>query len=111
MDQDYDFHIIDRELLRRAVTSATKDASGKRVPRWAAVMDRFGLGSSYAARLCRRFGLDPDDVFKAGGPSIQSKGGAARAAALTPERRREIATNASKARWAKKACKEKQDAA
>jgi len=31
-----------------------------------------------------------------------SKGGQARAAKLTPERRREISTNAVKARWAKK---------
>ena len=35
---------------------------------------------------------------KAGGP----KGGRARAAKLTPERRREIARKAARARWAKK---------
>jgi len=53
--------ISDEELLRRAVTYARSPAY-KRSPRWVAVMRTFGLGSTYAAELCRRFDLDPDEV-------------------------------------------------
>lgn len=38
---------------------------------------------------------------KKGGEAGGKKGGDARSAALTPERRREIASKAAKARWAK----------
>ena len=30
-------------------------------PRWAAVSDGFGLGSTYSQELCRNFGLDPNE--------------------------------------------------
>ena len=49
--------IPDEELLRRAVASA-KPRKGK--PKWAAVADRFVLGSTFSAQLCRRFGFDPE---------------------------------------------------
>jgi hypothetical protein len=50
--------IPDAELLRSAVTNA-RDTGRlcKPVARWTAVMQVFGLGSTYAAQLCRRFDL------------------------------------------------------
>jgi hypothetical protein len=55
--------ISDRELVARAVRNArARDKrKGQKHPRWLAVMDAFALGSTYAAQLCRRFGLDPDE--------------------------------------------------
>ena len=55
--------IADDELLRRAVHSARKRHArrGEKHTRWAAVMDAFLLGSTYAAELCRRFDLDPNE--------------------------------------------------
>ena len=54
--------IPDEELLRRAVTNARKGRGYQ--PRWAAVMDSFMLGSTYAWQLCNRFGLDPDEKVR-----------------------------------------------
>ncbi|WP_294355852.1 hypothetical protein [uncultured Sphingomonas sp.] len=51
----------DHALLRRAVVSA-RAAGRARKPRWVAVMDTFALGSTYAGRLCERFGLNPDEL-------------------------------------------------
>ena len=50
--------IPDEKLLERAV----KGARPWRVdgPRWTAISDTFGLGSTYSRQLCRRFGLDPE---------------------------------------------------
>ena len=57
--------IPDEELLRRAVTSARAKRHGNiRHPRWCAVSDAFLLGSTYSAQLCRRFGLDPEEMVK-----------------------------------------------
>jgi len=53
--------ITDEELVRRALLN-TRLKIGE--PRWAATMRVFGLGSTYAAQLCRRFGLEPDEVKK-----------------------------------------------
>jgi hypothetical protein len=55
--------IPDEELLRRAVRScrARDCRKGFKHWRWVAVMDNFGLGSTYASQLCRRFGLDPEE--------------------------------------------------
>jgi hypothetical protein len=55
--------IPDETLLGRAVVSARKRSArkGEKHPRWAAVMDAFQLGSTYAGELCRRFGLDPNE--------------------------------------------------
>ena len=55
------WQVDDVELLRRAVGSA-RHGKGVSNPRWTVVMGVFGLGSPYAARLCRRFGLDPDEM-------------------------------------------------
>lgn len=54
--------ISDDELLRRAVKGVHGSYAGQ--PRWSAIMDRFALGSTYAAQLCRRFGFDPDEVVR-----------------------------------------------
>lgn len=56
--------IADEELLRRAVSTATTNGGPRRASRWVAVMDRFGLGSTYAQQLCARFGLDPDEIVR-----------------------------------------------
>ncbi|WP_310619646.1 hypothetical protein [Flexibacterium corallicola] len=56
--------IADNELLRRAVGNARRKQGRSRHPRWVAVMDVFGLGSTYACELCRRFDLDPDEQVK-----------------------------------------------
>jgi hypothetical protein len=58
--------IPDEKLIERAVRSARCRDSRKGYlhPRWVAVMDCFGLGSTYAYELCRRFGLDPDEKVK-----------------------------------------------
>lgn len=52
--------IPDAELLRRAVRGA-RCAGPTPHYRWVAVMAAFALGSTYAAQLCRRFDLDPDE--------------------------------------------------
>ena len=61
---DFPIPIADDELVRRAVTTGmratTKRGVGK--PRWFYVPERFGLGSTYAQTLCRRFGADPDQL-------------------------------------------------
>ena len=45
----------DAELVERAVRMA------KGTPRWVSVKRIFGVGSTSAQNLCRRFRLDPDD--------------------------------------------------
>lgn len=62
--------IPDAELVERAVRNA-KPSSRVRKPRWFAVQERFGLGSTYAAELCRRFGLDPDEMVPGGWPGCE----------------------------------------
>ncbi len=55
--------IPDEELIRRVVKSArVKGRRGYKHPRWAAVAEVFQLGSGYSAQLCRRFGLNPDEM-------------------------------------------------
>ena len=51
--------IPDGDLLKRALTNAIR-TKGKRRPAWVKVQEAFGLGSTYASQLCRRFGFDPD---------------------------------------------------
>jgi hypothetical protein len=56
----------DEELLRRAVLNfrpRIKRGFGG-VPRWAAVMHLFSLGSGYSQHLCVRLGLDPDELVR-----------------------------------------------
>lgn len=50
--------IPDEELVRRAVLNAR---SKNNLPKWVAVMNTFGLGSTCATQLCRRFNVDPDE--------------------------------------------------
>lgn len=55
----------DNALLFRAMASmrpVKKTRDG--IARWQAVMDRFGLGSTYAHALCERFRLDPDQKVR-----------------------------------------------
>jgi len=53
--------IDDAALVRRAVMNAKPRRNGD-APRWVAVLDTFGLGSTYAHDLCRQYGLDPDKM-------------------------------------------------
>ena len=56
--------IPDEELLRRVMRNLHA-RRGVRKPKrqlWAVVMDRFGLGSTFAQQLCRRFGRDPEEM-------------------------------------------------
>lgn len=62
--EDWTPGLTDEELLRRAVKSARSQRTRGYLPRWAAVMDAFGLGSSYAHALCERFGLDPAEQVR-----------------------------------------------
>ncbi len=48
----------DDQLLSRAVWHCV--ASRGRMPAWTRVSRVFGLGSTYASQLCRRFGFDPE---------------------------------------------------
>lgn len=52
--------ISDSELLRRCVRSVVRRRKPKTLVAWSAVSDVFGLGSTFSAQLCRRFGLHPD---------------------------------------------------
>ena len=57
------FEVSDEELLSRVVRSikgANHRGRTKR-PLWAAIMDTFIVGSTYAHLICRRFGHDPDE--------------------------------------------------
>lgn len=56
--------ISDDALLRRAVRAARDLSVSARYkhPRWVAVTFCFGLGSTYAHQLCRRFNLDPNEL-------------------------------------------------
>jgi hypothetical protein len=56
-----DIDITDDRLVERAVRNARPKRG---VPKWSAVADTFGLGSTYSILLCRRFGIDPEKVRK-----------------------------------------------
>jgi hypothetical protein len=51
----------DDQLVRRALMNAKPRRNGE-APRWVAVMDTFGLGSTYASDLCLAYKLDPDEI-------------------------------------------------
>ncbi len=55
---------LDDELLRRAVKNARSRTSAGYQTRWSCVAECFLVGSTYAAELCRRFGLDPDEKVR-----------------------------------------------
>lgn len=52
----------DSDLLGRAVKMARDGKPGKR-PRWSHVAHSFICGSSVAHALCRRYGLDVDEML------------------------------------------------
>lgn len=56
--------IPDEKLLERAVRGARDHTmpSRHKHPRWTAVSQCFALGSTYSMQLCRRFGLDPEEM-------------------------------------------------
>jgi hypothetical protein len=60
--------LTDAKLLERAVRNARDPASRGYRPRWVCVMAAFGLGSTFAAELCRRFDLDPGEQVRARDP-------------------------------------------
>lgn len=49
-----------RELIARAITNAAPKSKRWRYPLWVYVRNLFGLGSGYAAGLCRDLGFNPD---------------------------------------------------
>jgi hypothetical protein len=53
--------IADSELVERAVRNARNNNPCPTMPRWHAVSRVFACGSTEAQKLCRRYGLDPDD--------------------------------------------------
>jgi hypothetical protein len=53
--------ISDASLVERAVQNCRARKRYKQ-PRWVAVSENFALGSTYSRQLCRRFGLDPDQM-------------------------------------------------
>lgn len=52
----------DADLLERSVRNARPGSSGPQTPRWVAVRDAIGVGSTRACELCLRFGLDPEEM-------------------------------------------------
>jgi hypothetical protein len=50
----------EKDLVERAIMNAHPRECGES-ERWVAVMDTFGLGSTYARELCVLHGLNPDD--------------------------------------------------
>jgi len=64
--------IPDRDLVERAVRNAHRATGRRRIPRWSAVAETFGLGSTYSTQLCRRYGLDPDAI---GNSDMQNRSG------------------------------------
>lgn len=59
--------IPDDHLLKRAVQNARPPTVTVGQYRWVVVGKVFGLGSTFSQQLCRRFGLDPDDVVNKNG--------------------------------------------
>jgi hypothetical protein len=56
--------IKDNELLGRAVRECRRGRGRAKVYLWSKISDRFALGSTYSMQLCRRFGLDPDEMVR-----------------------------------------------
>jgi hypothetical protein len=56
--------IKDEELLGRAVRECRRGRGRAKIVLWSKVKDRFALGSGYSMELCRRYGLDPDEMVK-----------------------------------------------
>ena len=56
--------IADNELVGRAIKDCRRGRGRAKLPLWSVVSERFVLSSAYAGQLCRRFGLDPDEMVK-----------------------------------------------
>lgn len=57
--------IPDNELLQRALRFLMRRGRSRtKLPLWLIVSEHFALGSGYASQLCRRFGLDPDQIVR-----------------------------------------------
>lgn len=57
--------ITDEQLVKRAMMNARPHSNGE-AQRWVAVMDTFGLGSTYAWELCQAHNLNPEDKVSGG---------------------------------------------
>lgn len=71
----------DAQLVRNAVRNSHLHVMGGPEPRWAVVRDRLAVGSFAAIKLCRRFGVDPDEEVgsqPAPGPLYLGRCGAVR---------------------------------
>lgn len=55
--------IPDNELLYSIVRNI-RPQRGRKCYRWVAIMELTMLGSGYSQQLCRRFGMDPDEMIK-----------------------------------------------
>lgn len=53
------------EFVRRAMRNA-RPHSKISAPRWVAVKDAFGCGSTVAYELCAVFGMDPEEEVQGG---------------------------------------------
>jgi len=53
-------HYSHESMVGRAIRNAKPRECGE-APRWVAVMDTFGFGSTYAIELCHLYGLDPEE--------------------------------------------------
>ena len=53
--------LSDRDLIAKAIEFARPHRTTE-ARRWVAVMDIFGVGSTTAMALCKRFGLDPHET-------------------------------------------------
>lgn len=59
------YDIPDNELLNRVLRSLQNRGRGReKLPLWVIVGAKFALGSTYSFQLCRRFGLDPEQIVK-----------------------------------------------
>ena len=56
--------IPDEDLLGRAARECRRGRGRGKVLLWSKVADRFALGSTFSIELCRRYGIDPDEMVK-----------------------------------------------
>lgn len=56
--------IEDCDLLGRAVRECRRGRGRHKIVLWSKVKDRFALGSTHAIELCRRYGLDPEEMVR-----------------------------------------------
>jgi hypothetical protein len=57
--------VPDNELLGRVLRYlATRGRGRIKCPLWSVVSEHFALGSGYSIQLCRKYGLNPDEIVK-----------------------------------------------